>query len=158
MAIFAHRELIRERTWSRIHLVPLLLAEGDRDTYRREQAALEREKAIMKDVKGWEVSPGPLLSFESLIDHVPNSNFVSAVARTSSNYTRRCSQGEVYTTMRDIGGQIQLWSYDGILLPHCTYHSGSKTVALHRSTNCMRGRRTVTIGACMLGPSCLYRK
>jgi NADH dehydrogenase (ubiquinone) 1 alpha subcomplex subunit 13 len=35
--------------------VPLLLAEGDRDTYRREQAALEREKEIMKDVKGWEV-------------------------------------------------------------------------------------------------------
>ena len=43
-----------------MHLVPLLMAEGDRDMYRREQAALAREKEIMKDVKGWEVS-GPLL-------------------------------------------------------------------------------------------------
>ena len=51
-----YRELIRERAWSRIHLVPLLLAEGDRDTYRREQAALAREKEIMKDVKGWQAS------------------------------------------------------------------------------------------------------
>lgn len=51
-----HSELKREKTWSRIHLVPLLLAEGDRDTYRREQAALEREREIMRDVEGWEVS------------------------------------------------------------------------------------------------------
>ncbi|EIW82283.1 hypothetical protein CONPUDRAFT_81807 [Coniophora puteana RWD-64-598 SS2] len=48
------RELQREKVWSRIHLVPLLLAEGDRDAYRRQQAALAREKEIMKDVKGWE--------------------------------------------------------------------------------------------------------
>ncbi|KAI0089055.1 GRIM-19 [Irpex rosettiformis] len=48
------RELQREKAWSRIHLVPLLLAEGDRDAYRRQQAALAREKEIMKDVKGWE--------------------------------------------------------------------------------------------------------
>ena len=44
------RELQREKVWSRIHLVPLLLAEGDRDAYRRQQAALEREREIMKDV------------------------------------------------------------------------------------------------------------
>ncbi|KAI0307044.1 B16.6 subunit of GRIM-19, NADH:ubiquinone oxidoreductase [Multifurca ochricompacta] len=49
------RELQREKIWSRIHLVPLLLAEGDRDAYRREQAALAREKEIMKEVKDWEV-------------------------------------------------------------------------------------------------------
>ncbi|KAI0068576.1 hypothetical protein BV25DRAFT_14276 [Artomyces pyxidatus] len=48
------RELQREKTWSRIHLVPLLLAEGDRDAYRRQQAAQAREKEIMKDVKDWE--------------------------------------------------------------------------------------------------------
>jgi hypothetical protein len=52
----ACRELQREKAWSRIHLVPLLLAESDRDVYRREQAALAREKEIMKDVPGWEVS------------------------------------------------------------------------------------------------------
>jgi len=49
------RELQREKVWSRIHLVPLLMAEGDRDLYRRQQAALKREKEIMKDVPGWEV-------------------------------------------------------------------------------------------------------
>jgi len=49
------RELQREKIWSRIHLVPLLLAEGDRDAYRRERAALAREQEIMKDVKDWEV-------------------------------------------------------------------------------------------------------
>lgn len=49
-------ELRREKAWSRIHLVPILMAEADRDTYRREQAQLAREKEIMKDVKGWEVS------------------------------------------------------------------------------------------------------
>lgn len=53
------RELEREKAWSRIHLVPLLLAEGDRDAYRRQQAALAREREIMKDVKGWEVSLFP---------------------------------------------------------------------------------------------------
>ncbi|KAJ3797963.1 hypothetical protein GGU11DRAFT_31436 [Lentinula aff. detonsa] len=49
-----NRELQREKAWSRIHLVPLLMAEGDRDAYRRQQAALAREKEIMKDVEGWE--------------------------------------------------------------------------------------------------------
>ncbi|KAF8138359.1 B16.6 subunit of GRIM-19, NADH:ubiquinone oxidoreductase [Boletus edulis] len=48
------RELQREKVWSRIHLVPLLLAEGDRDAYRRQEAMLERERVIMKDVKDWE--------------------------------------------------------------------------------------------------------
>lgn len=31
----------------------MLQAEADRDTYRREVAAKEREAEIMKDVKGW---------------------------------------------------------------------------------------------------------
>lgn len=35
-----------------------MLAEQDRDVYRRNQAALAREKEIMKDVPGWEVSAG----------------------------------------------------------------------------------------------------
>lgn len=48
-------ELKRERVWSRIHLTPLLLAETDRDSYRREKAMVAREKEIMKDVPGWEV-------------------------------------------------------------------------------------------------------
>ncbi|KAK0206835.1 GRIM-19 [Desarmillaria ectypa] len=48
------RELEREKVWSRIHLVPLLLAEGDRAAYARHQADIALEKAIMKDVAGWE--------------------------------------------------------------------------------------------------------
>lgn len=60
----APRELQREKTWGRLHLVPLLLAEGDRDAYRREQAALEREKEIMKNVKGWEVRVSSDISSE----------------------------------------------------------------------------------------------
>ncbi|RHZ76495.1 hypothetical protein Glove_197g46 [Diversispora epigaea] len=49
------RELKREKSWGRIHLVPLLQAELDRDTYRRTVAALKREAEIMKDVPGWKV-------------------------------------------------------------------------------------------------------
>ncbi|KAJ2472471.1 hypothetical protein GGI02_001557 [Coemansia sp. RSA 2322] len=48
------RELDREKMWSRIHITPLLLAESDRDEYRRNWAAVEREREIMKDVPGWE--------------------------------------------------------------------------------------------------------
>jgi len=53
--LFGFRELRREKVWSRIHLVPLLLAEGDRDAHRRHLAAVEREKEIMKGVAGWQV-------------------------------------------------------------------------------------------------------
>jgi hypothetical protein len=49
-------ELAREKAWSRINLVPAILAEQDRDHFRRSQAALAREKEIMKDVPNWEVS------------------------------------------------------------------------------------------------------
>ncbi|WFD30402.1 hypothetical protein MSPP1_001421 [Malassezia sp. CBS 17886] len=49
------REIARERAWSRIYLTPMILAEGDRDTFRRETAAIAREKELMKDVPGWEV-------------------------------------------------------------------------------------------------------
>ncbi|KAJ1896229.1 hypothetical protein GGI01_002716 [Coemansia sp. RSA 376] len=48
------RELDREKIWSRIHLTPMLLAETDRDEYRRNHAAVEREREIMKDIPGWE--------------------------------------------------------------------------------------------------------
>ena len=47
-------ELKRERAWSRIHLIPLLMAEADRDAFRRSEAQTAREKEIMKDVPGWE--------------------------------------------------------------------------------------------------------
>ncbi|KAJ7930092.1 GRIM-19 protein-domain-containing protein [Mycena leptocephala] len=47
------RELKRETTWARIHLVPLLLAEGDRAAHQEGLRATAVETEIMKDVKGW---------------------------------------------------------------------------------------------------------
>ncbi|KAJ2770606.1 hypothetical protein IWQ57_002583 [Coemansia nantahalensis] len=46
-------EQLREKTWARIHVTPMLIAEADRDEFRRRHAAVEREKIIMKDVPGW---------------------------------------------------------------------------------------------------------
>ncbi|CCU97729.1 unnamed protein product [Malassezia sympodialis ATCC 42132] len=48
------RELARERAWSRIYLTPLLLAESDRDMFRRDRASVLRENLLMKDVPNWE--------------------------------------------------------------------------------------------------------
>jgi hypothetical protein len=48
-------ELNRENAWTRIHLTPLLVAEADRDLYRRTRAAIAREAAIMEHVQGWKV-------------------------------------------------------------------------------------------------------
>lgn len=48
-------ELARERAWSRIYLTPLLLAETDRDMFRRDRASALRENLLMKDVPNWEV-------------------------------------------------------------------------------------------------------
>lgn len=42
-----HSELAREKMWSRIHLIPLLTAEEDRDLVRRHYADLAREKELM---------------------------------------------------------------------------------------------------------------
>ncbi|RAL60672.1 hypothetical protein DID88_009990 [Monilinia fructigena] len=46
-------ELAREKMWSRIHLIPLLTAETDRDLVRRHWADLKREKELL----GSETSP-----------------------------------------------------------------------------------------------------
>lgn len=40
-------ELAREKMWSRIHLIPLLQAEEDRDTVRRHWAAQARERELL---------------------------------------------------------------------------------------------------------------
>ena len=42
-----YSELAREKMWSRIHLIPLLQAEEDRDLVRRHYAERAREKALM---------------------------------------------------------------------------------------------------------------
>ena len=49
------RELDRESAWTRIHLTPLLVAEADRDVYRRTKASIAREAAVMEHVQGWKV-------------------------------------------------------------------------------------------------------
>ncbi|KAG9242692.1 GRIM-19 protein-domain-containing protein [Calycina marina] len=46
-------ELAREKMWSRIHLIPLLTAEEDRDLVRRHLADQAREKQLL----GRETSP-----------------------------------------------------------------------------------------------------
>lgn len=40
-------ELAREKMWSRIHLIPLLQAEEDRDQIRRHWADKAREKELL---------------------------------------------------------------------------------------------------------------
>jgi hypothetical protein len=44
---FADSELAREKMWSRIHLIPSLTAESDRDLVRRHYADLAREKELL---------------------------------------------------------------------------------------------------------------
>jgi len=46
-------ELAREKMWSRIHLIPLLTAEEDRDLVRRHYADQKMEKELL----GRETSP-----------------------------------------------------------------------------------------------------
>jgi NADH dehydrogenase (ubiquinone) 1 alpha subcomplex subunit 13 len=63
-SLIISRELFRENQWARLHLIPLLEAENERyawaitgadkrDLYRRQYAAMEREREVMKDVPGW---------------------------------------------------------------------------------------------------------
>ncbi|KAJ7167518.1 B16.6 subunit of GRIM-19, NADH:ubiquinone oxidoreductase [Mycena filopes] len=47
------RELRREKTWARIHLIPLLMAEGDREAYKTKLVSAAVETVIMKDVKDY---------------------------------------------------------------------------------------------------------
>ncbi|GMG40642.1 unnamed protein product [Ambrosiozyma monospora] len=48
-------ELSREKAWARLHILPLLQAEQDRDVVRRTMSYYDREAEIMKDVPWWEV-------------------------------------------------------------------------------------------------------
>jgi NADH dehydrogenase (ubiquinone) 1 alpha subcomplex subunit 13 len=50
----AASELQREKLWTRIHLIPLLQAETDRDNYRREQGIKADEARVMQNVEGWQ--------------------------------------------------------------------------------------------------------
>ena len=45
--IWPNSELAREKMWSRIHLIPLLTAEEDRDLVRRHLADQAREKELL---------------------------------------------------------------------------------------------------------------
>ena len=45
--LYLYSELAREKIWSRIHLIPLLQAEEDRDLVRRHLADKAREKELM---------------------------------------------------------------------------------------------------------------
>jgi hypothetical protein len=92
--------------------VPLLLAEGDRDTYRREQAALEREKEIMKDVKGWEVCDAHFRRFDIDDDDMLAIPITYPLSPDTSFETRRAawqkciSQREVPRSRFDSGAMM----------------------------------------------------
>ncbi|MCJ1233807.1 hypothetical protein MMC14_001765 [Varicellaria rhodocarpa] len=47
VGIREQNELAREKMWARIHLIPMLQAEVDRDTVRRHLADLAREKELL---------------------------------------------------------------------------------------------------------------
>ncbi|KAK0521100.1 hypothetical protein OC835_006991 [Tilletia horrida] len=66
------RELKREHAWSRIHLMPLIMAEQDRDVHRRQLASVMREAAIMQDVPGWQAGK----SVYNTKRYTPSSFFV----------------------------------------------------------------------------------
>jgi len=51
-------ELAREKMWSRIHLIPLLQAEEDRDQIRRHFADAERQKALTGSEEGFKLGKG----------------------------------------------------------------------------------------------------
>jgi len=54
-SIQERRELKREKVWSRIHLIPLLQAESDRDEVRRQTESEAMEAKVMESVEGWNV-------------------------------------------------------------------------------------------------------
>lgn len=47
LSITSRSELVRERMWARIHLIPALQAEEDRDQVRRQLADKAREKELL---------------------------------------------------------------------------------------------------------------
>lgn len=47
VSFFTYSELAREKMWSRLHLMPLLQAEEDRDQVRRYYADKAREKELL---------------------------------------------------------------------------------------------------------------
>lgn len=47
LGVFSNSELAREKMWARIHLIPALQAEEDRDQVRRYLADQQRERDLM---------------------------------------------------------------------------------------------------------------
>lgn len=144
---FLRRELQREKVWSRIHLVPLLLAEGDRDAYRRQHAALEREKEIMKDVPGWEVC-GPLAGgADGTVWTLANWH----VAPPSFSATLdRCRQGRAYTTTRGFDLRTPLWCFDHASL----YVMRFSPKLCSRTQSCEYALRRRSIAPCCVTLGC----
>ncbi|KTW32671.1 uncharacterized protein T551_00156 [Pneumocystis jirovecii RU7] len=71
--VYEKRELKRENVWSRIHLIPLLQVEADRDLYRRKQAMRQVENQIMENIPGWD-SEQPI--YNTKTDITPTYSFI----------------------------------------------------------------------------------
>ena len=57
-------------------MFPALLAEADRDAYRRSRAALAREEWAMEGVDGWKVG-APVYEKEGTKRHVPPATYIA---------------------------------------------------------------------------------
>lgn len=68
-SLFAIRELAREKMWSRIHLIPMLQAEEDRDQVRRYWADQAREKQLLgENMKVYHSDRWAAMGFEDNLD------------------------------------------------------------------------------------------
>ncbi|KAG4306222.1 hypothetical protein PORY_000210, partial [Pneumocystis oryctolagi] len=76
------RELKREDIWSRIHLIPLLQAELDRDLYRRKQAIHHTEDKIMENVPNWDKNKR---IYNTQSDVAPTFSFIQTILINKTN-------------------------------------------------------------------------
>ena len=74
-------ELAREKMWSRIHLIPLLTAEEDRDLVRRHFADQAREKALL----------GSVTSPYNTDKYVYSEGYYSLLCRKMLTFVQICS-------------------------------------------------------------------
>ena len=91
------RELAKEKRHSQFGIIPFLIAEDERDQYRRNYASLQREAMIMKDVAGWEVSLCIRTSFRWKTE-------LMSVRTTGRKDDEAVPYGSLYSTAhRDLG-------------------------------------------------------
>lgn len=74
--------------WSRMHLIPLLMAEADRRDFRGQQLQHAVETALMHDVPGWQVSAATLCCFPADFLHRDRRGKASTTMQSIALYRR----------------------------------------------------------------------